>query len=217
MRFSDQTETIDLDTSLGRIRGHVYAASNGKRIGRFLGIPYAQQPVGHLRFVPPRPLQLPLGTEGSPFEALKVAPAAPQNQKLTMRSQLPTSESCLYLNISCPLDNLDKPKPILFHIHGGAYYVFSAGELGYDVTHFAELHDAVGVSINYRLGVLGFFSMPPVIEDNLGIKDQQFALKWVHQHIKSFGGDESRITMFGYSAGTFWNYSVLKFVNTIRK
>ena len=207
MRFSDQTETIDLDTSLGTIRGHVYTTSSGKRIGRFLGIPYAQQPVGNLRFVPPQPLEVPLGTEDAPFEALKVGPAPPQNQALTLRSQLPTGEGCLYLNISCPLDDIDEPKPVLFSIQSGSYYAFSGNELSYDVTHFAEIHDAVGVSVTFRSGLLGFLSMPPVIEDNLGLKDQQLALKWVHQHIKSFGGDTSQITLYGCSAGTFSNHT----------
>ena len=74
------------------------------------------------------------------------------------------------------LEKIDTPKPILFHIHGGAYYMFSGGETLYDMTLFADIHYAVGVSINYRLGWPLFLSMLLLIEDNLCLRDQQFSL-----------------------------------------
>ena len=96
---------------------------------------------------------------------------------------------------------MDHKRRVFFNIHGGAYY-FNSGHIPeLEMTNFVARHDSVGVSINYRLGLLGFLSMPGLIEDNLGLKDQQVALKWVHEHIGSFGGDHEKVTIFGNSAG----------------
>ena len=112
------------------------------------------------------------------------------------------SEKCIFINIYMPVEeSVENLRPVFFNIHAGAFYLFSGGETIYDLTSFVAIHNVVGVSFNYRLGVLGFLSLPPVIEDNLGLKDQQFALKWVHQHIESFGGDANKITIYGCSAG----------------
>ena len=198
----DEKEYFNLQSTLGTIRGEVVVAPNGKKIVKFLGIPYAQQPVGELRFKPLKPLDLPLGTKELPFLALKYGFASLQEAPTPISTVLPTGEGCIYLNIFSPLENIENnERRVLFHIHSGGFYVFSGSDPVFDMTSFVARHDCVGVSINYRLGLLGFLSMPPLIEDNLGLKDQQVALKWVHQHIKSFGGNPEKITIYGCSAG----------------
>ena len=205
---STNEETITLVTdTLGTITGTVVNV-NRKRIASFLGIPYAKQPVGKLRFKPLEPLETPLGTQNSPFKALAVGKAPIQLKTTVFGSRLPTGEDCIYLNVWVPLDDGTDPakmketkKHIFFQIHGGKFMVGSGGEKLLDLRYFVALHDCVGVSINYRLNLLGFLSMPPLIEENLGLKDQQFGLEWVHQHIHSFGGDPENITIYGFSAG----------------
>ena len=193
---------FDLDSSLGTIRGYVVEAPNGSKVTKFLGIPFAQQPVGNLRFKPLQPLILPLGTPETPFQALNVGKSSIQSVGDPTATTLPVGEDCIYLNIFAPLENIATPdKGVFFHIHGGGFFQGSGSEPLYDMVSFVERHNCVAVSINYRLGILGFLSMPPLIEENLGLKDQQVALQWVHEHIKSFGGDPNKITLYGCSAG----------------
>ena len=120
------------------------------------------------------------------------------------------SEDCIFLDIFVSLsDGVLKNStliaaenlPVVFHIHGGGFNMGSGGERYYDMGNVAATHKAVGVSINYRLNYLGFISIEGEIEENLGLKDQQFALKWTHEHIGSFGGDPENVTLFGCSAG----------------
>ena len=194
------SDIYQLDTSAGTLRGKVVEA-NRKRVAKFLGVPYAKQPVGNLRFKPLEPLELPIGTEGSPYEAFKAGPSSLQNVKLAYGSELAIGEDCIYLNIFTPVEQTEIPKHVFFHIHGGGFVNGSGSEPMYDLTYFAATHDAVCVGINYRLNTLGFLSLPPVIEDNLGLKDQQMALQWVQDHIQSFGGDPKKVTIYGCSAG----------------
>ena len=194
------SEVYQLESSAGTICGKIFEA-NGKRVAKFLGVPYAKQPIGSLRFKPLEPLDLPIGTQDSPYEAFKVGPSPLQNVKLAYGSECAIGEDCIYLNIFMPLEQSDAPKHVLFHIHGGGFQKGSGSEPMYDMSYCAAMHDAVCVSINYRLNVLGFLSLPPVIEENLGLKDQQMALKWVRDHIGSFGGDPNKVTIYGCSAG----------------
>ena len=197
-----EQQFIEVDTSLGRIKGQIATSSCGKQVAKFLGVPYAQQPVGELRFKPLHPLKLPLGTKELPYHALSYRNSSIQKMDVPFSTQLQTGEDCIWLNIFAPLEKMeDSGKKILFHIHAGGFLQCSGSESIFDLTNFAARHDCVGVSINYRLGVLGFLSMPPLIEDNLGLKDQQVALKWVHEHIRSFGGDPHKIILYGCSAG----------------
>ena len=199
---SEAPQFFDLETSLGFLRGEVVSAPNGKNIVKFLGIPYAQQPVGELRFKPLQPMTPPLGTKDQPFLASKHGPAALQELDTEISTVLPTGEDCIHLNIYVPMEIIDKADSnVFFHIHCGGFLVFSGSEPVFDMTNFVARHNCVGVSFNYRLGLLGFLSMPPLIEHNLGLKDQQFALKWTHEHIGSFGGDPKKITLYGCSAG----------------
>lgn len=170
----------------------------------FRGIPYAAPPVGDLRWRPPHPVP----PWAEPRSATDFGPAAPQPAKTI--SLIPpvghTDENCLYLNVWTP--GLDGGKrPVMVWIHGGGM-VTGAGSLRhYDGAHLAR-RGAVVVTINYRLGILGFLAHPELsaespegVSGNYGLLDQIAALRWVRDHIAVFGGDPGNVTIFGESAG----------------
>jgi para-nitrobenzyl esterase len=174
----------------------------------FKGIPYAAPPVGDLRWLPPQPVKhwdsvRPAGEYGaiSPQNAMAVAtPGSP-----TFEGQ-PQSEDCLFLNIWTPgLD--DTRRPVIFWIHGGAFIIGAGSESFMDDGILARRGDVVVVSINYRLGALGFMNLKEITggkipaTGNEGLLDQVAALDWVHDNIASFGGDPDNITVAGFSAG----------------
>ena len=135
---------MDLKTTLGYLRGHVTEAPNGKKIAKFLGVPYAQQPVKDLRFKPLQPLKLPLGSQEKPFEATKLGKSSIQNTKIRSSTVLPTGEDCIYLNIYAPVNKINEPtKAVFFHIHGGSFYFSSGSEPLCDLTNFAARHNVV--------------------------------------------------------------------------
>jgi len=190
---------MDVVTKLGTLRG----APSGSVIA-WLGVPYAQPPIGPLRFQAPHAMEPWTGIR----DATKYAPAAPQ---LTMDSPVAepiiktigTSEDCLYLNIWSPAAD-DKRRPVMVWIHGGAFMVGTGAT--YDGTQFAEMGDIVVVTINYRLGPFGFLGFGALWDDprfatNVGLRDQIAALAWVRDHIEAFGGDPARVTVVGESAG----------------
>jgi para-nitrobenzyl esterase len=176
----------------------------------FAGIPFAQPPVERLRFKAPQPLPAFSDT----FQALKFSPAAPQIPSGGMTDSAPVrwSEDCLYLNISAPAavtHPQDKGgRAVMVWIHGGGYTSGQGAIPWYNGTRFAKNQDIVVVSINYRLGALGFADLTSLGEEfatsNInGTLDQIAALKWVHNNIAAFGGDPNRITIAGESAGAF--------------
>ena len=201
---------LTIDTSVGKITGDVLELPNGKQVARFLGIPFAKQPVGDLRFEPLQLLDGKIDTDEGPFIANKKGPSAFQAQDSYLATPFPMSEECIHMGIWVPLNDeiqnepgkiLDQKLPVMFNIHGGAFVLGSGDEACYDMTHFAANHSAIGVSFNYRLNFFGFISIPGAIAENLGLLDQLFALKWTHENIGSFGGDQNNITLFGCSAG----------------
>ncbi len=186
---------IIVETTHGKIRGY-------SRIGliKFKGIPYAAPPVGELRFKPPAPVD--------PWEevrdATKYSPVSiqpPSNLEDLFAEPLPQSESkCLTLNIWTQNLKVEK-RPVMFWIHGGGFVTGNGASL--DGARLALRGDVVVVSINYRLGYLGFFFMPdmPDTTANAGLLDMVAALKWVRDNISKFGGDPNNVTIFGESAG----------------
>lgn len=181
-----------VETQYGRVQG----AFDGN-VRKWLGIPYAQAP----RFGPPQPVNP--WTDIRP--ALAYGPVAPSMMGTSLKAiEGPNiSEDCLYLNVWAPLDT-EKPKPVMVWIHGGAFMAGS-GDMS-DGSAFAADHDIVVVSINYRLGVLGFVNFGealdiPDIPSNIGLRDQIEALKWVRDNIAAFGGDPNKVTIAGESAG----------------
>ncbi|SDU25209.1 carboxylesterase/lipase family protein [Halopseudomonas salegens] len=163
----------------------------------FKGIPYAQPPLGDLRFAAPQPA----AAWTDVLEADSYASDCPQTGV--------TNEDCLYLNVYSPLN--EGPHPVMVWIHGGAF-VFGTGGETY-VPNRLVSEDVVVVSINYRLGRFGFLAHPGLSAETAnatgaqpasgsqGIMDQQLALKWVQDNIEAFGGDPDNVTIFGESAG----------------
>ena len=176
---------------------------------QWLGIPYAEPPQGSLRWKAPRALT----KQKEIVKALKFSDSCPQIPSISLdrggKGEYTGSEDCLYLNVFAPKKlSSDKKLPVMFWIHGGGN---TSGEAAsYDFSKLASTHELVIVSINYRLGFLGWFYHPAFaatsnnLEDksgNFGTLDQIMALKWVKQNIEDFGGDKNNITIFGESAG----------------
>lgn len=192
----DWEERHTLDTRLGSVVG----LGNG-RIQAYLGVPYAEPPVGNRRFLPP--------VAKRPWEGLHDATAFPMTAwqdfsgPLSIRDPTGMSEDCLFLNVFTPSAD-ENARPVLLWIHGGSYFEGSANE--YDGSVLAEQGDVVVVAINYRLGSLGFLDLSALGEEfadsaSNGIRDQLAAIKWVRDNIADYGGDPNNITLFGESAG----------------
>ncbi|MBI4768006.1 MAG: carboxylesterase/lipase family protein [Deltaproteobacteria bacterium] len=186
-----------VETSNGKVRGY-----NRRGIIKFKGIPYAAPPVGSLRFSSPVPLTPWTGVRDA-LEYSPIASQAPSNLELMFGGQRVQSEAeCLTLNIWTP--GIDSSKrPVLFFIHGGAFVTGTGASL--DGSRLALRGDVVVVSINYRLGVLGFLYLPDESEasSNVGLLDMASALSFVKENIARFGGDPDQVAIFGESAGGF--------------
>jgi para-nitrobenzyl esterase len=183
-------------TANGAVRGTTFAGGD-----EFLGVPYAAPPVGRLRWQPPQPASDWKGVR----DATVFAPSCPQPAGLfTPTGAL--SEDCLYLNVYTPAldDHGSAGRPVLVWIHGGGLTLDAARN--YDPTQLAA-EGTVVVTINYRLGVLGFLAHPALASrpggpaGNYGLMDQQAALRWVRSNIDEFGGNPDNVTIAGESAG----------------
>jgi para-nitrobenzyl esterase len=177
---------------------------SGPNLGEvaFLGVPFADPPVGERRWMPPQPVRPWTGTR----EAKHFGPACPQLPAKWLQS-IPWDEDCLYLNLWTPrLAAVAKPLPVVVYFHGGS------NTAGYSqMTPLGSTLSRLGVlvvSANYRLGPLGFLAHPALTAEsahqssgNYGLLDQLQALKWVHENIDRFGGDPGRVTVLGQSAG----------------
>ena len=170
---------------------------------RYLGIPYAAPPVGNLRWKPPQPVKHWNGVKA----CVKVGPECPQVKLIPTKNAPPQSEDCLYLNVWTPAKAASRRLPVMFWIHGGAYQLGAGGLPLYDGEKLAS-RGVVVVTINYRLGPFGFLAHPLLTKEspnhssgNYGVLDQIAALKWVKRNATAFGGDPSRVTIFGESAG----------------
>ena len=176
----------------------------------FRGVPYAEAPVGQLRFRAPVPKHPWKGVR----DAVEFGPICPQpdptsgfyGREFYTDPSFPVpaqNEDCLYLNIWAPLAKKPGGYPVAFWIHGGAFDHGWGSEMEFDGDAFTS-QDTILVTINYRVGVFGFFAHPDLHTDgigNAGILDQILALRWVVKNIAAFGGDPDRITVFGQSAG----------------
>jgi para-nitrobenzyl esterase len=196
--FADRTPMAN--TTAGTVKGLAQGTLNV-----FKGIPYAAPPVGKLRWKPPQPL--------APWHGIKTTtefgPACyqPESKFVSIYTgdPMPMSEDCLSLNIWAPADAHNAP--VFFWIYGGALWGGASRDPLYDGTKLAA-QGIVVVTINYRLGVLGWLAHPELsaesplhISGNYGLLDQIAALKWVKDNIGAFGGDPSNVTIAGESAG----------------
>jgi para-nitrobenzyl esterase len=178
-------------------------------INKFLGIPYAAPPLEERRWTPPRPHEHWHGV----FQATQLGNPCPQRNFF---GTIFGDEDCLSLNVYTPSLKKNQHKhhrlPVMVWIHGGSLVEGSGGL--FDPTPLVKKGDVIVVTLNYRLGVLGFFAHPALDAEghrnaNYGLMDQQFALRWVRRNIAAFGGDPKRVTIFGESAGGLSVYSHL--------
>jgi para-nitrobenzyl esterase len=169
----------------------------------FLGVPYAAPPVGQLRFTAPHPAAAWHGVR----EAGKQGPACPQFQPGGVRDTQRTSEDCLYLDLYRPAATPPSAKlPVVLWVHGGGY-AQGTGVI-YGGQTLATMTGSVVISINYRLGALGYLALdgldaasPATKSGNWGLLDQMAALKWVERNVAAFGGNPGNVTVAGQSAG----------------
>ncbi|MHA1992805.1 MAG: carboxylesterase/lipase family protein [Candidatus Hodarchaeales archaeon] len=187
-----------IETKSGKIQGY---SENDVEV--YKGIPYAEAPIGDLRFRPPVSKKSWDGV----LEAKEIGSFAFQGYSMLEEyfgKDGPESEDCLYLNIWTPAADGEK-RPVMFWIHGGAFITGGGGNPIYDGSVLAKRGDVVVVTINYRLGAFGYSYIPGETA-NVGQLDQIMALEWVRDNIEFFGGDPANVTIFGESAG---GYAVL--------
>ncbi|XP_067386182.1 acetylcholinesterase-like [Emydura macquarii macquarii] len=198
---SEDDGTVVLTTS-GPIRGKRLQAGSGT-VTAFLGVPYAEPPVGALRFQKPLPHQpwnrvLEATTFGKVcFQHL--FSDFPDTETWTPKG--PQSEDCLFLNVWVPHPRPREPAPVLVWIHGGGFMTGAASLDIYNGRFLAATENVIVASMNYRLGALGFLSLPPAAPGNAGLWDQRLALRWLRDNAAAFGGDPDRLMLFGQSAG----------------
>jgi para-nitrobenzyl esterase len=176
-------------------------------ISMFRGVPYAEPPVGDLRWKEPHPVKNWEGTR-------KADHFAPRAMQLPVFSDMKfrsdgVSEDCLYLNIWTPAKTGKEELPVLVYFYGGGFIAGDGSEFRYDGESMAR-RGIVSVTVNYRLGVFGFMAHPELTKEsphhasgNYGLLDQTEALRWVHKNIAAFGGNPDNITIAGESAGSF--------------
>ncbi len=192
-----------------RVSGGLLEGTTGSRPGirAFLGIPYAAPPVGPRRWKAPE----------AAIKWTGIRPANRFGNRCVQTSPFPDmvfqspaeSEDCLYLSVWTPARTAGEKLPVMVWIHGGGYFSGASDERRHDGSVLAS-KGVILVTLNYRLGVLGFLAHPDLTAEspykasgNYGLLDQIAALRWVHDNIAAFGGDPAKVTVFGESAGSF--------------
>ncbi|WP_051499298.1 carboxylesterase/lipase family protein [Nocardia sp. BMG51109] len=175
-------------TSSGEVRGHADGEAR-----RFAGIPYAAAPTGERRWAAPQPAAPWPGVR----DAVRPGPPCPQGDG-TGKPLAGTSEDCLNLEVTAPRS--EGAKPVMVWLHGGGNDTGHGSE--YDPARMAAIGDVIVVTVDYRLGALGFLGYPGLPgSGSFGLLDQQAALRWVRDNAAAFGGDPDNVTVFGQSAG----------------
>jgi len=190
-----------VETTSGRVRG-----TERRGALAFRGIPYAAPPVGPLRWRAPVPPEPWAGVR----DAFAPGPGAPQRgPTLAVLARIAgpanQDEACLTLDVFTPGADGAR-RPVLVWIHGGAFVMGAGSAIAYHGAGLARRGDVVVVTLNYRLGALGFLALGDIapsggFEANVGLRDQLAALRWVQQNVAAFGGDPANVTVFGESAG----------------
>ncbi len=189
-------------------------AGRSPEVRVFKGVPYAAPPTGDLRWRAPKPAAKWEGVrKADRFSSACMQTPYAENSPYRMADE-PVSEDCLYLNVWTAAKSAKERRPVMVWIHGGALTRGSGSLPPYDGEELAK-KGVVLVTVNYRLGVFGFFAHPELTREsdrhssgNYGILDQIAALEWVRKNISAFGGDPRRVTIFGESAGS-WSVNLL--------
>jgi len=193
-------ETVIVRVAQGSLRGQKVKTEAGATYYSFHAIPYAKPPVGTLRFKAPQPAEPWEGIR----DALKEGDVAPQTGVFQLKSYS-GNEDCLFINVftpKLPASTTDVLKPVMAYIHGGAFCLGSGNSEMHGPSPMMDTGEVVLVTMNYRLGALGFLSTgDEVVPGNNGLKDQVLALRWVQENIAQFGGDPHNVTIGGVSAG----------------
>jgi para-nitrobenzyl esterase len=188
-----RTVVMTAETTLGTANGVM--TEDG--VVAFLGLPFAEPPVGNLRFRPP----IAVDTWDGPVDASEFGPACPQPVDPSQTLYQNQSEDCLTLNVWTPSADRQK-RPVMVWVHGGGWVYEGTEDPLYNGAHLAARGDVVVVSMEYRLGVFGFSHFDDIPgSGNAGLLDQKLAFEWVRDHIAAFGGDPDDVTLFGESAG----------------
>ncbi|XP_067638389.1 esterase B1-like isoform X2 [Eurosta solidaginis] len=190
-------ETVVVPTTYGQVKGVKRKTIYNQTFYAFEGIPYAKPPIGELRFRAPQPPQPWTGVRNCTSMGNK-----PLQRHLVL-GITEGSEDCLYLNVYAKELKSDRLLPVMVWIYGGGFQIGEATRDIYAPDYFME-RDIVLVTLNYRLGALGFLSLsdPDLqVPGNAGLKDQLLALHWIKENIGKFNGDPNNITLFGESAG----------------
>ena len=186
---------LEVSTNVGALRGKLAGTTR-----KFLGIPYAMPPVAERRFMPPEPAAPWSGVR----DATMLGPACPQPPSV-VSAPPPYSEDCLTINVYTPAAPGTR-RPVMVWFYGGAF--ITGGSMQYEMARLSDEGGVVIVTFNYRLGALGFLSLPELDaarpgapSGNDALRDQQLALRWVQENIAAFDGDPDQVTLFGESAG----------------
>ncbi|XP_064596033.1 carboxylesterase 5A-like [Liolophura sinensis] len=185
-----------VNTTIGEIQGTELLRFG---VETFLGIPYAEAPVGSLRFKPP----VRKNRMDSTYQAVTNEYICPQERDLIVRTgNVTITEDCLRLDIYKPFQaSKNKPVPVMIWIHGGSF--ITGDSQSYNGVSLATDYDVIVVVINYRLGIFGFLdTLDENAVGNFGLRDQCSAIEWVSENIEEFGGNSSSVTIFGESAGS---------------
>lgn len=185
-----------VEAPIGKIRGSIIVSRHGRKIYSFRGIRYGEPPVGKQRFQPP----IPAADWRNVFDATEEGPSCPHPDGVFQ------AEDCLRLNVyttKLPCEEQNVKRPVMIFIHPGGFTSFSGQSLIFGPQYLLD-KDIVLVTINYRLGTLGFLNTgDSEAPGNMGLKDQVEAFRWVRRNIAAFGGDPNSVTLCGYSAGSF--------------
>ncbi|HEY3390208.1 MAG TPA: carboxylesterase family protein [Prolixibacteraceae bacterium] len=212
--FSSQASARSLSDTLRIESGLISGMKDTKsEVVSFKGIPFAAPPVGDLRWKAPQSVKSWNGVKICKMFSASAMQATPMPFSMWTAEFIapaePLSEDCLYLNVWTAAKSSAEKRPVIVFIHGGAFTSGSGSVPVYDGTAMAQ-KGVVFVTINYRVGIFGFFSHPELSKEsetktsgNYGLLDQIEALKWVQKNIAAFGGDPGRVTIAGQSAGAF--------------
>ncbi|CAH1998483.1 unnamed protein product [Acanthoscelides obtectus] len=182
-------------TNYGQVRGQTMSTYRNTTYYAYFGIPYAAPPVGRLRFQAPQP--------PSSWSGIRDAKTSDKICIQWLHNIGGETEDCLYLNVETPVaPGSSERLPVMVNIYGGGFLYGFAGRRPGGAGFLAE-KGVVAVSFNYRVGPFGFLStLDSSIRGNMGLKDQQMALRWIQQNIHNFGGDPAKVTLTGQSAGS---------------